>query len=57
MESKNKTPQPHHPLDHVMKEIFVPGTTSILQSLAGQPRIVEAVNPGVREILSHECDS
>lgn len=57
MESKNKTPQPHHPFDHVMKEIFVPGNTSILQSLAGQPRIVEAVNTDVREILSYECDS
>jgi hypothetical protein len=52
-----KPTQPHHPFDHVMKEIFVPGNTSILQSLAGNQRIVEAVNTDLREILAYECDS
>jgi hypothetical protein len=40
-----------------MKEIFVPGNTSILQSLAGPQRIIEAVNTDLRQILAYECDS
>lgn len=56
-DTKHNPPQPHHPFDHVMKEIFVHGNTSIFQAFAGGQCIVEALNTDLREILSDEGDS